>query len=128
MEAAQEMVKEREEDLAHEIQGQKMLSENKLILDKLKDQNSKLERMFLYLRECNIVGLGYNKENYMKRKSKILNSKVRKVVRITYLTLNLKGENRKCQANTGKERKKEKNSKRDKTRGREKTDHAASFG
>lgn len=57
-----------------------MIKENGLILEKLKDQNSKLERMYLYLKECNSRGLGYNKENYMKRKSKILNSKVKKIV------------------------------------------------
>lgn len=81
-ERVKQIKEENQQDLAHQVQVEKMLSENKLILEKLKDQNSKLERMFLYLRECNIVGLGYNKENYMKRKSKILNSRVKKVVSV----------------------------------------------
>lgn len=70
-----------EEDVLKELERQKMVKENKLILEKLKDQNSKLERMFLYLRECNSNGLGYNQENYLKRKSKVLNTKIRKVVK-----------------------------------------------
>jgi hypothetical protein len=33
-------------------------------IQQLQSQNKKLERMWLYLRDCNITGLGFNKQYY----------------------------------------------------------------
>ena len=41
-------------------------------IQQLQSQNKKLERMWLYLRDCNITGLGFNKQYYQKKKESII--------------------------------------------------------
>ena len=41
-------------------------------ISKIQTQNKKLERMWLYLRDCNITGLGFNKDYYQKKKESII--------------------------------------------------------
>jgi len=42
------------------------------MMDQLKDQNSKLEKMYMYLKQCNLSGQGYNQGEYLERKTIIL--------------------------------------------------------
>lgn len=48
-------------------------------IKKIQQQNKKLERMWLYLRDCNITGLGFNQEYYQKKKESIIGQPTPKV-------------------------------------------------
>lgn len=48
------------------------ISVERNMMDQLKDQNSKLEKMYMYLNKCNMTGAGYNQDEYLEKKKEIL--------------------------------------------------------